>query len=306
MQDTHHLDNDFDKINSLYLDYLKALDCPNNEVLLLQIKEKIVVAFWKTLQKASSITQEMIEHTDVLVQKIYYCIDECAKYDNPLCFSKYTYTSIKRALGAKVDTEQFEIKSGMHITDPENRKRKKIENAYKQFKAFNSNDLNTFIEYAVNHLGFEKAEVEEYLFPKRSVSLFAQSKNDDEYCVADNYVDTTKAIDNAEAIGDTEQLEKQFDSIDSLWQKQKEDAQLVLSELLTRELLADFKKNTVPSSLISILNKPKFLCKEMVEAFFSDLNYQLPTQQEIGQKYGITKSATSVKLTRFIEKLKNQ
>ncbi len=304
MQDKHHLDNDFDKINSLYLDYLKALKQSNNEVLVLQIKEKIVVAFWKTLQKASSITSEMIEHTDILVQKIYYCMDVCAKYDNPLCFSKYTYTSIKKALGAKADTEQFEIKSGMHITDPENRKRKKIENAYKQFKSFNSNDLNTFIEYATNHLGFEKTEVEEYLFPKQSVSLFAQSKDDDEFCIADKYVDTTKVIDNTEILNSAEQMQTQFKVIDDLWLKQKEDARMVLSELLTRELLADFKKNSVSNSVIDILKHPQFVCKQMVESFFSDLNYELPTQQEIGQKYGITKSAASVKLTRFIEKLK--
>lgn len=304
MQDKHHLDNDFDIINSLYLDYLKALNQSNNEVLVLQTKEKIVVAFWKTLQKASSITSEMIEHTDVLVQKIYYCMDECAKYDNPLCFSKYTYTSIKRALGAKVDIEQFEIKSGMHITDPENRKRKKIENAYKQFKSFNSQDLNAFIEYAVNHLGFGKTEVEEYLFPKQSLSLFAQSKDDDEFCIADKYVDTTKVIDNTEILNSSEQMQTQFKAIDDLWLKQKEDARMVLSELLTRELLAEFKKNSVSDSVIDILKQPQFMCKQMIESFFTDLDYQLPTQQEIGQKYGITKSAASVKLKRFIEKLK--
>jgi len=306
MQDKHHLDNDFDIINSLYLDYLKALNQSNNEVLVLQIKEKIVVAFWKTLQKASSITSEMIEHTDVLVQKIYYCMDECAKYDNPLCFSKYTYTSIKRALGAKVDIEQFEIKSGMHITDPENRKRKKIENAYKQFKSFNSQDLNAFIEYAVNHLGFGKIEVEEYLFPKQSLSLFAQSKDDDEFCIADKYVDTTKVIDNTEILNSAEQMQTQFKAIDDLWLKQKEDARMVLSELLTRELLAEFKKNSVSGSVIDILKQPQFMCKQMIESFFTDLDYQLPTQQEIGQKYGITKSAASVKLKRFIEKLKER
>ncbi len=306
MQDKHHLDNDFDKINSLYLDYLKALECPHNEVLLLQLKEKIVVAFWKTLQKASSITSEMIEHTDVMIQKIYYCMDECAKYENQLCFSKYTFTSIKKALGTKVDTEQFEIKSGMHISDSENRKRRKIENAYKQFMSFNSNDLNAFIEYATNHLGFEKSEVEEYLFPKQSVPLFAESNNDDEYCIADQYVDTTKVIDNAEVISSTEQLEHQFKAIDSLWLKQKEDARPILSELLTRELLSDFKSNRVSEIVIETLKNPQFICKEMVEYFFNDLEYQLPTQQEIGQKYGITKSAASVKLKRFIEKLKER
>ena len=306
MQDKHHLDNDFDKINSLYLDYLKALNSSNNEALVLQIKEKIVVAFWKTLQKASSITSEMIEHTDILVQKIYYCMDECTAYENPFCFSKYTYTSIKRALGAKVDTEQFEIKSGMHIPDPENRKRKKIENAYKQFKSFNSNDLNAFIEYATKHLGFEKTEVEEYMFPKQSVSLFAQSQNDDEYCIADKYIDSSKIKDNAEMLTSAEQMQRQFKAIDDLWLKQKDDARLVLSELLTSELLADFKKNSVSESVIDILKRPQFVCKNMVESFFTDLDYQLPTQQEIGQKYGITKSAASVKLKRFIEKLKER
>jgi len=54
--------------------------------------------------------------------------------------------------------------------------------------------------------GFEKTDVEEYLFPKQSVSLFAQSRNDDDYCIADKYVDTTKVIDNAEVIGSTEHV----------------------------------------------------------------------------------------------------
>ena len=146
MQDKHHLDNDFDKINSLYLDYLKALNCPNNEVLLLQIKEKIVVAFWKTLQKASSITSEMIEHTDELIKTIYYCLDKCSNYNNPRCFSSITFDAIKKRLGAKANIDKFEKTSGMHITDPENRKRRKIENAFKQFNTYNTGDKNKFIE----------------------------------------------------------------------------------------------------------------------------------------------------------------
>lgn len=306
MQNNHHLDNDFDKINSLYLNYLEALKCPNNENLILQIKEKIVVTFWKTLQKTSSITKNMIEHTDVLVQKIYYCIDKCVDFKDPFCFSKYTYKSIKNALGAKADAEEFEINSGMHITDPENRKRKRIEKAYKQFNSFNSKDINEFIEYAVNHLGFSKEDVEEYLFPKQAVSLFVQSNTDsnDEYCIIDTYIDSLKNENNVEMISSIDQLQEQLKTIDTLWLKQKNDARPILSELLTRELLDDFKKNTVSNAVIDILKQSNFICKPMIETFFDDITFQIPTLQEIGQKYGITKSAASVKLTRFIEKLK--
>ena len=306
MQNNHHLDNDFDKINSLYLNYLEALKCPNNENLIFQIKEKIVVTFWKTLQKTASITQNMIEHTDVLVQKIYYCIDKCVDFNDPFCFSKYTYKSIKNALGAKADAEEFEINSGMHITDPENRKRKRIEKAYKQFNSFNSKDINEFIEYAVNHLGFSKEDVEEYLFPKQAVSRFVQSKTDsnDEYCIIDTYIDSLKNENNVEMISSIDQLQEQLKTIDTLWLKQKNDARPILSELLTRELLDDFKKNTVSNAVIDILKQSNFICKPMIETFFDDITFQIPTLQEIGQKYGITKSAASVKLTRFIEKLK--
>ena len=103
-----------------------------------------------------------------------------------------------------------------------------------------------------------------------------------------------------------EQLQEQLKAIDALWQKQKDDARPILSELLTRELLADFKKNIASDNMIETLTKPNFVCREMVRTFFTDMNSKLPTQQEIGEKYGITKSAASVKLTRFIEKLKER
>ena len=101
-------------------------------------------------------------------------------------------------------------------------------------------------------------------------------------------------------------MQEQLKAIDALWLKQKEDARPILSELLTRELLTDFKKNTVSETVIETLKLPQFVCKDMIDSFFNNINFILPTQQDIGQKYGITKSAASVKLTRFIEKLKEQ
>ena len=286
----------------MYLDYIKALKCPNNENLLLQIKEKIVVAFWKTLQKASSITPEMIEHTDVLVQKIYYCMDKCSANDDFHGFCKYTYKSIVLGLKQKAGVEDFAEKTGKTLTD--NDVRRKIKHAYKQFTMLNSEDKDKFIEYATTHLGFAKQEIEENLFPQRKVSLYVTSKNsEDEYCIADKYIDSTEKIDIEEGLSSKEELENRLSIINNLWLKQKDDSQIVLSELITSDLLSDVQRNNKSEFLIELFSKYDCICKPMMNSFFNDVNYKLPTQQEIGIKYGITKSAASVKLKRFIEKL---
>ena len=303
----NHLDNDFAKVKELFLTYKETLFYENNDALKEQIRSKIVVQFWKIIQKTKSISSEMKEQSDLIVKKVVYCLNTYSD-KVPKDFCKLTYSSIMKVLKGNADTESFETKSGMHITDSENRKRKRIEKAYKQFITFKSNDKNCFIEYAVSYLGFERADLEEYLFPKQTVSLFAYSKSDlnDDYCVADKYIDSSKLNDNLEIQNSIEVLQIQLKAIDVLWLKQKDDARAILSELLTRELLADFKNNTVSATLIETLKIPQFVCKQMVENFFNDIDFKLPSQLEIGQKYGITKSAASVKLTRFIEKLKGQ
>lgn len=303
--DINHLDNDFAKAAKLFETYKEALSQDNNDSLIEQTKDKIVIQFWRIIQKTKSISDEMKEQSDLIVKKVVYCLNN---YSNKASedFCKLTYSSIIKVLKGNVDTESFELKSGMHISDTEDRKRKTINKAYKQFITFRNEDKNEFIEYAVSYLGFDHKDLEEYLFPKQSVSLFMQSKNDEEYCVVDKYLDSSKSSDTAEIQNSIEQLQEQLKAIDALWLKQKEDARPILSELLTRELLTDFKKNTVSETVIETLKLPQFVCKDMVDSFFNNINFILPTQQDIGQKYGITKSAASVKLTRFIEKLKEQ
>ena len=303
--DINHLDNDFAKTAKLFETYKEALSQDNNDSLIEQTKDKIVIQFWRIIQKTKSISDEMKEQSDLIVKKVVYCLNN---YSNKASedFCKLTYSSIIKVLKGNVDTESFELKSGMHISDTEDRKRKTINKAYKQFITFRNENKNEFIEYAVSYLGFDHKDLEEYLFPKQSVSLFMQSKNDEEYCVVDKYLDSSKSSDTAEIQNSIEQLQEQFKAIDALWLKQKEDARPILSELLTRELLTDFKKNTVSETVIETLKLPQFVCKDMIDSFFNNINFILPTQQDIGQKYGITKSAASVKLTRFIEKLKEQ
>lgn len=303
----NHLDNDFAKAAGLFQTYKYALSQKNNASLLEQTKDKIVVQFWKIIQKSKNMTTEMKEHSDLIVKAIINCLKTYPDKE-PEEFCKLTYASIAKALRGKEETNSFEEKSGMHITDSENKKRKRILNAYKQFQSFNSGNKKEFIEYAIEYLGFEREDLEEYLYPKQSVSLYARSKNDteDEYCVVDKYTDTTTDNDYSETMESERRLYSQLDEINVLWKQQKDDARNVLSDLITRELLSDYVRSNVSEKMIAVLLKPDFICKEMVRSFFNDNDYNLPTQQTIGQKYGLTKSAASVKLTRFLEKLKKR
>ena len=301
--DKNHLDKDFAKIAELFQIYQNSLSSNNNASLLEQTKSKIIVQFWKTIQKAA-ITSEMKEQSDIIVETIVNCIETYLNKDTTE-FTKLTYSSIIRAIKAKADTETFENKTGMHISNPKDRLRKKIEKVYKQFTAFNSGDKKEYLEYAVSYCGFNREEVEMYLFPKQTSSLYFKSSNGsgEEYCVADKYANPDKGNDSFEFLNSKNEITEQLGKMNMLWLKQKVVAQPVLSELLTRELLANFSKNNVFENIIEVFLKYDFICKEMAKQFFEDTTYKIPSQQDIGKKYGLTKAGASKKLSRFIEKL---
>lgn len=302
--DKNHLDKDFAKIAELFQIYQDSFSLNNNASLLEQIKSKIVVQFWKTIQKAA-ISSEMKEQSDIIVKKIVKCLET---YSNKEAteFCKLTYTSIIKSLKTKADTEAFENKSGMHISTDDDKLRKRIGKAYRQYKQFNSGDKKEFLEYAVSFCGFNKESVEEYLFPKQSTSLFLKSSDGsgEEYCVADKYTNSDKGNDFSETLNSKNEISEQLEKINALWLKQKENAQPVFSELLTRELLESFVRNNVSEKIIDILLKQDFICKEMAKQFFEDATYKLPSQQDVGKKYGLTKAGASKKLSRFFDKLK--
>ena len=143
--DINHLDNDFAKAAKLFETYKEALSQDNNDSLIEQTKDKIVIQFWRIIQKTKSISDEMKEQSDLIVKKVVYCLNN---YSNKASedFCKLTYSSIIKVLKGNVDTESFELKSGMHISDTEDRKRKTINKAYKQFITFRNEDKNEFIE----------------------------------------------------------------------------------------------------------------------------------------------------------------
>jgi len=320
MFDKHHLDNDFQKIDNLYLDYLKASANPDDTNLIIQIKEKIIVAFWSTMQKASSITPEMIEHTDILVKTINNCLDTCSTNNDFHGFCKYTYSSIVRALKSKADTAAFEEKVKMHVTSGEDEKRKLINRNFKNYKTFNNGSAEDFINYALKYLDLEvkgkkltRNDFEEYLFPKTTCALYVKGSEEDdsEVCITDQYMDTDQSELEIK-LENKENFVSKFIELNKHWSLQKESAKPLLSELITRDYLDNLSKHesnisdTDREEFEKVLCSFDFICEEIVHSFFMDINYKIPTQQDIALKYGLTKAGASKKLSRFYESIREK
>lgn len=299
----NHLDSDFAKIDDLFISYVQNISNFQDENVLLQIREKIIVAFWKALKKASSVTPEMMEYTDVMVKTVNYCIDKCSLKLDFDGFCKYTYFSVIKALKSEVSSELFVEKTGMYITDAEDRKRKAIEKAYQQYQIFNNSDKASFIEYAMKFLGFSKKDLEVYLNVISIKSIFEKDDEGNEYfdISEDKNIFLSKWHES-----DTDDFEKKLSLIDKAWKNQKEDSKSILSELLTQEILLNFVKNNANSDLKEILTNYDFINKNMTNFFFANSNFELPTQQEIGLKYNLSKSGISIKYSRFLRNLQKK
>ncbi|MCQ2966826.1 MAG: hypothetical protein MJ250_08865 [Alphaproteobacteria bacterium] len=301
--DKNHLDEDFARVGELYVTYKNALlDIENNASVIESTIQKIVGEFWKITQKVKTFTPDMKENSVLIVKTIKNCLKTYPDKE-PEEFCKLTFTSIKNKLSGAASTSAFEEKTGMHITDSEDRKRKKIEKAYKQYVSINKENKRAFIEYAIVYLGFNREDLETYLFPVTTSSLFVNNKNGEEVCVGDTE-DAKNVFDASTEKTDKNLFKTQLDIINKAWLKQKEDSKTILSVAITVDLLGDFAKFGGDESSISVLWEIEFVDKKILENFISDKNYKLPTQSEIGDRFGITKSAISVKVTRFIKTIR--
>lgn len=301
--DMHHIDDNFSKIEKLFQQFKEAVSRGNNDFAIWGFNQKIVVEFIDAIN-ASNISKEMKDHADLIVEKVRYCLDKY-RDKQPEEFSKLTYTSIIKLLKSIADKNQFEEIVGGHISDTQNRLRRKIINAYKNYRALNSADKWSFIEYAVKYTDFKRSDLEKYLFPEYAVSLDAKNKsNGDEFVVTDLDSKNIKYTDSIGMMENQDRLKEQLKIIDEVWKRQKTDAKPVISELLTRELLFELSKNNIFEAAVLILKNAEFSCKKMVNEFLSNSNYELPSQQDIGDKFGLTKSGASVKLKRFLNSLR--
>ena len=99
----NHLDNCFAKAAELFMTYKEALSHANNDSLLEQTKDKLVIHFWRIIQKTKSISSEMKEQSDLIVKKVVYCLNTYPD-KAPEDFCKLTYSSIIKVLKGNADT----------------------------------------------------------------------------------------------------------------------------------------------------------------------------------------------------------
>lgn len=301
--DKNHLDEDFAKVGEFYVVYKNALlDKENNAAVIESTKQKIVGAFWKITQKVKSFSPEMKDNSLLIVKVITSCLKTYPDKD-PVEFCKLTFGSIKKKLAGAASTSSFEEKTGMHITEDEDRKRKRIEKAYKQYASINKDDKYAFMDYAETYLGFQREELEIYLFPVRTSSLFVTDKNGEEFCLGDTD-EAKNVLTSSNAASDYGEFECRLNVINEAWLKQKDDSKSLLSVAMTVDLLGDFSKSGSDEKIISLFRKQDFINKELFDSFISNKDFKLPTQTEIGEPFGLTKSAVSVRVTRFIKNIK--
>ena len=297
---------DFSEIDELFLKYKKAIVLPNNEEFINTQISLIVEALWLNIKsQCSSI--EIEEYPDVMVEKTIYCIKEFAKKDETNGFSAYAFVSIKRHLASCARNASFDDRTGgMHASDNRRKILNKLNRLYRSFVSLRKSQetdiviQDKFIKYAMDCLGVEKAIVVDFLSPKESMSMDVAT-NDDVFDITDffggsNFYSSENDLLNAESVNSV--LKK----IESEWQSLKQGSKPLMSELLTLTVLLAIERGFIKfgaqDSLLEVLKKYRFICEGMISV------QNLPTQQEIGNKYGLTKSAVSVKVSRFFEKIK--
>lgn len=297
---------DFSEIDELFLKYKKAIAFPNNEEFISAQTSLIVEALWLNI-KSQCASIKIEEYPDEMVAKTMYCIEEFAKKDETNGFSAYAFVSIKRHLASCARNASFDDRTGgMHASDNRRKLLNKLNRLYRSFVSLRKSQetdvviQDKFIKYAMDCLGVEKAIVIDFLSPKESMSMDVTA-NDDVFDITDvfggsNFYPSENDLLNAESVNSV--LKK----IESEWQSLKQGSKPLMSELLTLTVLLavekGFLKLGIQSSLPEVLRKYQFICDDMIFA------RDLPEQQEIAHKYGLSKSAASVKVTRFFEKIK--
>lgn len=297
---------DFSEIDELFLKYKKAIVLPNNEEFINTQISLIVEALWLNIKsQCSSIKIE--EYPDVMVEKTIYCIKEFSKKDETNGFSAYAFVSIKRHLASCARNASFDDRTGgMHASDERRDLHNKLNRLYRSFISLRKSQeteivvQEKFINYAMDCLGVKKAVVVDFLSPKKTTGIDVVTE-DDSFDIMDFFGGSDYYSPENDSLNE-EKNNSILQKIESEWQSIKQDSKPLMSELLTLTVLLavekGFLKLGIQSSLPEVLRKYHFICDDMI--FVRDL----PEQQEIAHKYGLSKSAASVKVTRFFEKIK--
>ncbi len=250
----------------------------------------------------------LTENADVMVKTAIYCIQKYSEYDNYEGFSAYATKSIKNKLSTcEIDSSFQESTGGMHVSDNFKKVQSSLKRLYKSFSSLRKSNTseeelnNCFVEYASKYLNIEAYVVIDFLNLKKTTRIEKENSEDDSYDITDifggsNTYSPEKICEQNET--NNEILSK----INDEWNKQKKDSKLLMSELLTLFIIEALEKKYLNIEFTS-LEPYSFINRKMLKIYFFNHDEEVPTQQQIGGKYGLTKSAVSKKLSRFFEKI---
>lgn len=301
---------EFEEIDNLFLKYKEASTKANTEKYIEKVKNDIVSALWNNLCTKKKIVELLTENADIMVKTTIYCIKKYSEYGNYEGFSAYTTKAIKNKLSTTVIDSSFqESTGGMHISDNFKKIQNSLKRLYKSFSSLRKSNTseeelnNCFVEYASKYLNIEKYVVIDFLNPKKATRIEKNNSEDDSYDITDifggsNTYSPEKIFEQNES--NNEILSK----INDEWNKQKEDSKLLMSELLTLSIIEAIEKNYLNIESTS-LEPYSFINRKMMKVYFFNHDEEIPTKQQIGEKYKLTKSGVSKKLSRFFEKIKN-
>lgn len=299
---------EFSEIDNLFLKYKDASKQDNTEKYLEKLKNDIVTALWNNLRTKKKIAEALMENADVMVKITAYCIKKYSEYDDYNGFSAYTTKAIKNKLTtSSIDSDFQDSTGGMHVSDNYKENQSKLKRLYKSFVALRKNNTsenelnNSFVEYASKYLEIDKSIVVDFLYPKKASGMEINNSEDSSYDITDIF-GGSNTYSPAQIYEQSETNNEILSKINDEWNKQKEDSKQLMSELLTLFVIEALSKKFICLEYTS-LEPYSFINRKMLKIYYFNHDEEIPSQQAIGEKYGLTKSGVSKKVSRFFEKI---
>lgn len=299
---------EFSGIDNLFSKYKDASVQENTEKYLDKLKNDIITALWNNLRTKKKIAAALVENADIMVDTTAYCIKQYSKHEDTKGFAAYTTKSIKNKLiTSSIDSDFQDATGGMHVSYSYKETQSKLKRLYKSFIALRKNNSsecelnNNFVEYAYKYLGINQYIVTDFLYPKIATSIENNNSEDDSYDIT-NIFGGTSDYSPVTLYERNEENNEILSKINKGWKLQKEDSKALMSELLTLIVIEALNRKFISIEYTS-LEPYEFINRKMLKIFYFNHDESIPSQQEIGEKYGLTKSGVSKKISRFFEKI---
>lgn len=320
------LESVFKQINDSYNSLLELFNRENVEVEIKRIRDELIIAtcgiYFNSNIKFDDITYNTETYSAEIIEKINECISSYPKSSSKqkgVPFSKYVCSSIKKMVSELNKHQSFEDRAGgQHISKDALALMNNVKDQDRVFEGFGVIDENRRNKKIAISIGISEEKVLEMkrLLRLKTIADKQNSESEESFSIIDiagKHIDYSSADKELQK----ERLEIIFDCIQEEWEIK---SNLELSDILTADILRLFKgkapkrksyeieKPIVYSSsfcfdLEKFVDSYSFINKEIASRFFSDSDYELPSQVELAAKFGKTKSGINKQVSRFYEKV---